>query len=166
MKKIIFITITAAVCLMTISSCQKPTEGVVSDGIGISVTDKSGNDLLTSANPNSIADKLIVTYKGKTFKDMHPTDQGEYIPAPGEPGAYIASEPTPNILGIYTGYYAYNYPDRFSWEKGEEIVITMPNGTKHIISYVGKDEDPLRRTIWLFDGVEEFFREYTIVYEE
>ena len=166
MKKIIFITVSAVICILTISSCQKPAnDGIVADGILIYVTDKNGNDLLTTANPNSIADKLIVTYKGKTFKNMHPTDQGADIPWPDKPGAYIASSRTPNVLGIATGYYAYNYPDRFSWEKGEEIVITMPDGTKHIISYIGKDNPPSSAIAWLFDGSEKFYGDYTIVYD-
>lgn len=165
MKKFLFI-ISAAICLMTISSCQK--SHAVADGIHIFITDKNGNDLLTTANPNSIADKLIVTYKGKAFKNMHPTDQGAYMPAPWEVGAYIGSEPTPNILFIAIGfYYTGNAGDKnvFNWEKGEEIVITMPDGTKHIISYIGKDNPPSSAIAWLFDGSEKFYGDYTIVYD-
>lgn len=166
MRKILFIAISTAICLITISSCQKMHVNVAM--LEICVTDKNGNDLLTTANPNSIAEKIIVTYKGKTFKNMHPTDQGAYIPAPWEIGAYIQSDSNPNRMFINTEYYSTGNADdqnQFIWEKGEQISITMPDGTKHTISYVGKDKDPLHRTLWLFDGTEEFYREYTIVYD-
>ena len=164
MRKILFIAISAAICLFAISSCQKHEYYT---GLAILVTDKNGNDLLTTGNPNSIADKLIVTYKGKTFKNMHPTDQGGEMPAPWEIGAHIQLGRTSNAILITTEHYLTGNAgdqDTFNWKKGEEIVITMPDGTKHIISYIGKI-DSQHSTAWLFDGMVEFYGSYTIVYD-
>ena len=164
MKRFLLITIAVALCLVYLSSCQKND---VVESIRITFTDKNGNDLLTTDNPNYIATKITVMYKGIEYSNMHPTDIGAEMRA-----VYIASEPEPNVMFIKTqGYYwladgSNNNNKRISCEIGEEIIIAMPDGTKHILTYKGKENDMLHRPMWLIDGVEEFYYDYTIVYEE
>ena len=164
MKKFLLIAISVALCLISLSACQK---NAFVDYLAISFTDKNGNDLLNTDNPNSIAEKIIVTFKGKEYSNMRPTDIAIDMRA-----VYIASEPEPNVMFITTlGTYPIsevgpNVLKHISCEIGEEIIIAMPDGTKHILTYKGKENDVYHRPMWLIDGVEEFYCDYTIVYEE
>ena len=161
MKKLFYI-ISILFASFSIVSCQKPQlDCLCCEDLRVTITDKDGNDLLSKSSPNYIADKISVTYKGKTYSNMHPTDLGWEMD-----DVYITlNRDFPNNISITYKVAPDNGDNRISWEKGEEVTITMPDGTKHIFSYVGKDKDPLHRIMWLFDGAEEFYRDYTIVYD-
>ncbi len=161
MKKIFYI-ISIIFASFSIVSCQKPQVlCLVVEGLKVTITDKDGNDLLSKSSPNYIADKISVTYKGKTYSNMHPTDLGWEMD-----DVYITlNRDIPNFISITYKVAPQNGDNSISWEKGEQISIAMPDGTKHIISYVGEYNAPLGGTMWLFDGAEELFREYTIVYD-
>lgn len=165
MKKILYI-ITIIVASFSVVSCQKPQEDhCLRSALMITIIDKDGNDLLAADNPNSIAGKISVAYRGKTFSNMQPTNIGSH-----PEGVSISSDTTPNRLGIadlrWCGGIIEGY-NEISWEKGDEIVITMPDGTKHVFTYCGFSGNTGWELIWSFDGiVYEYRHDYTIIYEE
>ena len=162
MKKLFYI-ITIILISFSIVSCEKPVlMGRYCVGLKIMVTDKDGNDILSKSSPNYIADKISVTYRGKIYSNMHPTDLGS------EMDLVFIKLDSPNRISIQTEVIDSDRINQLPWEKGDQISITMPDGTKHIISYVGKKEgheDPYDYTFWSFDSAEEFITDYTFVYD-